>query len=584
MRGIGKILAVAVVLAAGGWAYYTNVVSGGTGMDMNMRVTSGNTPFPVVLASVERQTIRGTATYTGSVVPYNEEDIYPRVMGRILEMSVYPGDRVEKGQVVARLDDVELTSKVREAEAMLATTQANRTQMEAELSAARYGIAQMQKELAMAEAETGFQQTVAARDERLFTKGAISQQDAESSRSMAVSGTAKVEAARAKVEQMRAMEASARKKLEAMDAMVALGQAQLRTAQVVRGYVDIQAPSTGYVVKRLVAPGVLVQPGMAILKTTQVDRVRLQANVGEKDLGTIKAGSPVTVATTSTDAPPITARVTSVFPYVDPGARTAVVEALVDNPGRRLVAGQYVQMQFTTGERRNALTVPQGAVARLGGKATVWTLKGEDRVEPREVLTGLEGPDRVEILKGLVGDERVVAQGQEGLYADARVSDVSRATAAAQSGGGTHQGMPGISESPAKSKEPEKGSDQATEMKGMPGHGAPAQTAQAGGAAAPAGKLQIALASNPVILSSGNAKLRFEVKDAAGAPVSDAKVEVNIGMPGMSVPKATARPTKEAGIYELTAKLGMAGTWTVEVSASRPQGGATSAKFTLEAK
>jgi hypothetical protein len=220
----------------------------------------------------------------------------------------------------------------------------------------------------------------------------------------------------------------------------------------------------------------------------------------------------------------------------------------------------------------------------LGGKATVWVLTGDDQVEPREVTTGLEGPDRVEIAKGLTGDERVVAKGQEGLYAGARVTDTSTMTAAAPGGGGGHEGMPGMGTAPAKSTAPEKGSGQATGMKDMPGPGAPAQTAQAGGAAAPAGKLQVALASNPVTLSSGNAKLRFEVKDAAGTPVPDAKVEVNIGMPGMTVPKATARPTKEAGVYELTAKLGMAGTWTVEVSASRPQGGATSAKFTLEAK
>ena len=313
--------------------------------------------------------------------------------------------------------------------------------------------------------------------------------------------------------------------------------------------------------------GVLVQPGMPILKTTQMDRVRLQANVGEKDLAAIRVGSPVTVATTNTDAPPFTARVTSVFPYVDPGARTAVVEALVDNPGRRMVPGQYLQMQFTTGERKDAVTVPASAVTRLGGKATVWVLKGDDQVEPREVTTGFEGPDRVEIVRGLAGEARVVAKGQEGLYAGARVTDTSAMTAAA----------------PARGTAPEK-SDQATAMKEMPGPATPVQTAQAGGAAAPAGKLQIALTSNPVTLSSGNAKLRFEVKDAAGTPVSDAKVEVNIGMPGMTVPKAAARPTKEAGIYELTAKLGMAGTWTVEVSASRPQGGATSAKFTLEAK
>jgi len=111
-----------------------------------------------------------------------------------------------------------------------------------------------------------------------------------------------------------------------------------------------------------------------------------------------------------------------------------------------------------------------------------------------------------------------------------------------------------------------------------------AQMAQAGPPVGAAEKLQISLSSNPVTLSSGNARLRIEVKDAAGAPVSDAKVEVSAGMAGMDVPKTTARAAKEAGVYEATMKLGMAGSWTVEVTAVRAQGGTTSVKFNLEAK
>ena len=580
MNLLKKVAAIVVVVLAGAWAYYANVSSGKPTMDMNMRIASGNIPFPVTLVSVERGSITGTVTYTGSVAPWSEEDIYPRVTGRIVEMRVYPGNRVEKGQVVARLDDVELSSRVREAEGMLATSQANRAQMEADLIAARHGVQQMEKELAMTEAESGYQQLVAARDEQLFAKGAVAQQEAENSRAMAAAGRAKVEAARAKLEQARAMEVSARKKLEAADAMIAQSNAAVRTAEIVRGYVDILAPSTGYVVKRLVAPGVLVQPGMAILKTTQVDKVRLQANVGEKDVASIRVGSPVAVTTTGNAQPVISASVTSVFPFVDQGARTAVVEAVVENSGRRLLPGQYVQMQFVTGEHRDALTVPRGAVARMGGKATVWVLKGQDQVEPIEVTTGLENPERVEILRGLEGVERVVARGHEGLYAGARVSDVSAGKPVGQEGTDAHKGMPGMGEAPAKPKEPEK----ASEMKDMPGHGAGTQVAQAGGAAAPAGKLQINLSSNPVKLSSGSARLRFEVKDATGGPVSDAKVEVSAGMPGMTVPKVTARAAKEPGVYEATVNLGMAGAWTVEVTATRPQGGATSAKFNLEAK
>jgi multidrug efflux pump subunit AcrA (membrane-fusion protein) len=567
-------------VAAGVWAYYTNVKSGGPAMDMNMRVTSGNTPFPVVLAPVERGPIAEAVTYTGSVAAFNEEDIYPRVTGRIVEMQVYPGDPVKPGQTVARLDSAELSSRSQEAEAMLATSQANRAQMEADLLASRLGVVQMQKELTMAEAEAGYQQAVAARDEQLFAKGAIAKQEQENSRTMTAVAQAKVQAAQAKLEQSQAMETAAKKRLEAGESMIAQSKASFRTAQIVRDYVTIASPTGGYVVKRLVAPGVLVQPGMPILKIAQIDRVRLQANVGEKDLPSIRVGSPVVVTLAGTGMAPFTARVTSVFPFVDKEGRTAVVEAVVPNEGHRLLPGQYVQMQFETGRNKNAIIVPRGAVVRLGGKATVWILK-EDRVEPRGVITGLANPDRVEILQGLGGQERVVVQGHEGLYVDARVSDISGVIPVAQGSGGAHEGMPGMGGIAAKTKEPEKTSGKA--MDDMPGHGAGARATQAD-ARGSTEKLQIALVSNPVTLSSGNARLRIEVKDASGAPVSDAKVEVDIGMSGMTVPKATAPAAKEPGIYELTAKLGMGGTWAVEIRASRPQGGTSTAKFNLEAR
>jgi len=452
-RQAGRAALIAVtlvgVMAAGIWAYSANTRSTRPAMDMSMRVTSGSTPFPVAIAPVERGPMAGGVTYAGTVAAFSEEDIYPRVTGRIVEMPVYPGDAVRPGQIVARLDDVELSSRARESESMVTTAQANRAQMEADLAVARQGIVQMERELAMVEAELGYARGVAARSERLVGVGAISRQEYESDRSMATSLEAKREAARAKLEQARAMEVSAGRKLEAAASMVTQSQAQLRTAQVVRDYVRIAAPSGGYVIKRLVAPGVLVQPGTAILKIAQVDRVRLQANVGEKDLPSIRVGSPVTAA--AGGQPPLTAHVTSIFPFIDQGSRTAVVEAVVDNAARRLLPGQYVTIQFTTGERADAVRVPRGAVARLGGQATVWVVSG-DRAEPRQVETGLQSPERVEIMKGLGVGERIVVRGHEVLYAGARVTE-SGGTAPAPSRGSDLQkdmpGMPGMSEPPA---------------------------------------------------------------------------------------------------------------------------------------
>ena len=420
-RVAGRLVVVLVVLAAAAGAYSANFGSGRPAMDMSMRVTSGSTPFPVTLATAERSAITGTVTYTGTVAPLNEEDVYPRVTGRLVEIPVYPGDAVRAGQLVARLDDVELTSKVREAEAMAATAQASRAQMESDLLAARHGIVQMEKELAMVDAESAYAKGVAARSEQLVAAGVISRQEYENDRAMAVSQEAKREAARAKLEQSRAMEAAARRKLEAGDAMVAQNRAVLRTATVVRDYVNIVTPTSGYVVKRLVAPGVLVQPGMPILKIAQIDRVRVQANVGEKDLASIRVGSPVIIS--AGDATPLTARVTSVFPFVDQGARTAVVEAIVDNAGRRWLPGQYVTMQLVTGERSGTVVVPRGGVSRLGGRATVWVAR-DGQAEGREVAVGLEDPDRVEIVRGLEVGERVVTRGHEGLYAGAKLVEV----------------------------------------------------------------------------------------------------------------------------------------------------------------
>jgi multidrug efflux pump subunit AcrA (membrane-fusion protein) len=418
-----RILAVVLVVAAAAWAYYQNTSVARPAMDMNARVSTGDSPFPVVLALAAREAMTGTVVYTGSVAALNEQDVFARVTGRVVDIPVYPGDAVRAGQLVARLDDVELTSRHQEAEAMAANAEATRAQMEADVVGAQHAVDQAVRELAMVEAELAYAAAVRARSERLVSTGVIARQEYENAVAMAASLEAKRDAARARIEQTRAAEKAAHKKLQAGEAMVAQSRAAARTAQVVHEYVTITAPTDGYVAKRLIAPGVLVQPGMAILKIAQIDRVRLQANVGERDVASIRVGSPV-VVTGAGGQPPLTPRVTAVFPFVDPGARTAVVEAIVENADRRFLPGQYVTMRFVTGGRADAVTVPRGAVTRLGGKARVWVARDDGRAEPREVTTGLEGAERVEIVTGVAPGERVIARGHESLYAGARIAEV----------------------------------------------------------------------------------------------------------------------------------------------------------------
>jgi nitrogen fixation protein FixH len=128
---------------------------------------------------------------------------------------------------------------------------------------------------------------------------------------------------------------------------------------------------------------------------------------------------------------------------------------------------------------------------------------------------------------------------------------------------------------------------------GQPAPAPPSSPSTHGGQAAettvakatPSGaKLQVTLAASSIKLSSGSGTVRVEVKDPAGQPVSDAKVEVSAGMTGMNVPKVVARPTKDPGAYEARLNFGMAGTWTVDVTATSAQGAPTSKKFQVETK
>jgi hypothetical protein len=151
--------------------------------------------------------------------------------------------------------------------------------------------------------------------------------------------------------------------------------------------------------------------------------------------------------------------VTSVFPFVDPGSRTAVVEAVVENGSRRLLPGQYVQMQFVTGEKRDALSVPREALVRMGGAASVWVASA-DKAERREVATGLESGERVEIVAGLDEGERVVRRGHEGLYAGARVAEAGTGgSPAAKSavGHGAHGSTPAPAAAPSPAAPQKKG-------------------------------------------------------------------------------------------------------------------------------
>ncbi len=326
-------------------------------------------------------------------------------------------------------------SRIRRAEAMTRSAAAKAQQADAAVEGSRARVEQARAAIAGANSRvrqaragaTGAGADVSGADARIAQMEA----DVRGARAEIGGAGARVQQARAEIEAAQAAVGAARAAAEV--ARSGIGQAQAGVEQAQAGvsaattkgdYTEIRSLLDGVVTQRLISPGTLVSPGQAILKVAQINPIRVQANVAEADLQSVRVGSIVTVRDRDNTAKPVTARVTSVAPAIDPQTRTGLVEAIVSNPQSRFVPGEYVTMEIATGQSQVPLSVPAAAVQQRAALSSsekpssyVWVAEAGDggnlKVRPVSVQTGISNGERVEIRSGLKPGQRVVTLGHQ---------------------------------------------------------------------------------------------------------------------------------------------------------------------------
>lgn len=365
---------------------------------------------PVAIAIVKPQQIEGSVTYTGTVQAYEDEDIYPRIAGRIVSMPVYPGDRVTKGQLLVQLDPPnhsEYAAKLAEssyaADAAMHNSSIAReelTQKSYDLEAAKAAESAAGDELQQAKSDLDYWIPEIKREENLLKAQVISQQEYDDESNKYKQALSKVRQLEAKLRQASNARLSANAAYEAAGhhvghiAFAARGAEALKqSADIIDSYTRIRSQADGIVVKRLVSPGVVVEPGTLILKISHLSQVRIQAEVASEDAEKIAVGNTVYIKNSEMADKQMVAKVTSIFPAADAVTRTVIVEALVDNvisgasrntsgsgaltnlTSFRMLPGEYVVIEISIG-RKEALAIPSSAVIWREGKAHVWKATG----------------------------------------------------------------------------------------------------------------------------------------------------------------------------------------------------------------
>lgn len=136
-------------------------------MEEMMRVDGSTNPIPVTFEAIKPDLLEASVRYTGSIHPYIQVTVYPRVMGQLTEYSAYTGDRVQAGQILARLNATELSTEVEEAAAEL-----NAAKSEEQI--ARTELQEQDQEIKRMEAESDYlEQRLQRTEQGLLIWGAI---------------------------------------------------------------------------------------------------------------------------------------------------------------------------------------------------------------------------------------------------------------------------------------------------------------------------------------------------------------------------------------------------------------------------
>jgi Cu(I)/Ag(I) efflux system membrane fusion protein len=217
---------------------------------------------------------------------------------------------------------------------------------------------------------------------------------------------------------------AARQKLRLWD----LGDGEIRRIAA-RGApekeVPVASPAAGVVIEKDVVQGASVQPGMKLFRIAGLDRMWIEAEVYEADLGRVTLGAPATVTLRALPGRQLHGRVALVEPALAAESRTARVRIEVLNPvgtlGPALRPDMYAEVELS-GAGRQSLVVPESAVLYTGPRTVVFVDLGGGRFRPREVRLGAKSAGAYEVLAGLREGDRVVTSGNFLLDAESRLT------------------------------------------------------------------------------------------------------------------------------------------------------------------
>ena len=339
---------------------------------------------PVLDSPVEIGSLQLFSEYPGEL-DADISDLGSKIAGRLTKVVVRLGDRVQAGDLLAKVDDSDLQRQFEEVEAQVDVAEANRLRAVAQLEEARSELGRL---------------------EELFSDGLISTGEIESARA----------AAAALAAQLKAVQAQKQKS----EVRVRLLGQQIDETR-------LTAPFNGVVAERYLNPGSFVQAGTPIVRLVEAGPLRVRFWVPEEGLVGVRPGVRFEVTTQSTRGQRFSGAVTRLSGEVSRRNRTVAVDGVLETTAAPLRPGMYAQVEMARGSIQGKI-VPGAAVLKrvnAGGDEINGLFTAMDGIAQWRLVRvlGRQG-DRIAVEGALSAEDRVLIFGHQDLADGARVTIV----------------------------------------------------------------------------------------------------------------------------------------------------------------
>src|SRR4051812_21009262 len=364
---------------------------------------------PVETASARTGSIAEVAEAEAVLYPLRQASILAKVSAPIQQLLVQRGDHVKAGQLLAVLENRDLTASAQESGQLF---------QQAEAAYENTRSAQMPDELTKAKSdvtagEEAYDASKRVYDSRvkLFRDGALAEKLVEDAKVAMVQAQTTLETARQHLASLQKVGQAAQ--LRAAKAQVEAAGAHFKSAEAQLSYTRIVSPIDGVVAERPLNVGELASGGSPLLTVADISRIVARANVQVTAAGRMRVGQRGTLIAQGEELEGV---VRVVSPLVDPNSTTVQVWVEAKNPGEKIKPGASARIRVETRQIGGAVLVPLSALlSREDGGDRVMIAGSDSLAHNRPVKVGVRSGDTAQITSGVKPGENVIVSGALGL-------------------------------------------------------------------------------------------------------------------------------------------------------------------------